>query len=282
MLGYFRPETEDEAVAYLADAPCRIIAGCTDYYAALPTSDTEKRVLDVTGLEAARGIAETSDTIRIGSLTTWTDIVRSPLPPSFDALKQAARQIGGVQIQNAGTLGGNLCNASPAADGVPPLLILDAEVELASARGMRRLPLDDFMVSNRQTRLEADEFLRAIVVPNRAEHTGSTFQKLGARAYQVISISMVAGLLEVDGSGRIGSAAFAVGACSVKAKRLTDLEVALVGCAVEDPALDHLPIADLLHSLAPISDVRATAKYRLDATATLIRRAIHSLRGTLA
>ena len=99
----------------------------------------------------------------IGARTTWTDLVRHPLPPAFDALKQAAREVGSVQIQNVASVAGNLCNASPAADGVPPLLALDAEVELRSARRARAcLPLGDFILGNRRTALQAGELVTAI------------------------------------------------------------------------------------------------------------------------
>src|SRR5262249_60124834 len=103
-------------------------------------------LIDITSLNEIRGISIERDVIRIGGLTTWTEVIRTPLPRCFDALKSAAREVGSVQIQNRGTVAGNLCNASPAADGVPPLLALDAEVELASSRGSRRLPLSEFLV----------------------------------------------------------------------------------------------------------------------------------------
>src|SRR6202035_3905975 len=126
--------------------------------------------------------------IRIGGLTTWTEIVRTPMPRCFDALKSAAREIGGIQIQNRGTVAGNLCNASPAADSVPPLLALDAEVELVSAAGPRRMPLAEFIVGNRKTARQPNEILSQILVPRTVENAASTFLKLGARRYLVISI----------------------------------------------------------------------------------------------
>ncbi len=282
MYAYFRPKTRDEAVAILRDGPCRIVAGCTDYYAALPRPDDTARFLDLTQLHDTRGISETATGLRIGALTPWSEIALATLPPGLDALSQAARQIGGVQIQNAGTLGGNLCNASPAADGVPPLLILDAEVELLGPRGARRMALADFLVGNRRTRLAADEFMTAIhVFPPQGRHA-SAFEKLGARAYQVISISMVAMLLEVDARHRVIRAAVAVGACSATAQRLPNLEAALTGHALDTATLLEIPIAPHLGPLAPISDIRATAEYRLDATVTLSRRAIVRLREALA
>src|SRR5205814_7080523 len=136
---------------------------------ALPQGD----VVDITALRELRGIVIEDEYIRIGGLTTWTEIVRIPLPRCFDALKAAAREVGSVQIQNRGTVAGNLCNASPAADGVPPLLALDAEVELASAAQRRRIPLSQFVAGNRKTARRADEILAAVLVPRRMEDAAS-------------------------------------------------------------------------------------------------------------
>ena len=151
--------------------------------------------------------------MRIGATTTWSDIASADLPPAFDALKAAARDVGAVQIQNRGTIAGNVCNASPAADGVPPLLILDAEVELASRRGTRRLALDAFISGARSTLLAPDEVMTAVVTPLPAPTMRSAFFKLGARRYLVISIVIVAVALDVV-EGIVRDARIAVGACS--------------------------------------------------------------------
>ena len=129
-------------------------------------------------------------------------MIRADLPPLFDALKAAAREVGGVQIQNAGTVAGNVCNASPAADGMPALLALGAEVELQSAAGSRRLPLDDFVLGSRRTARRADELVSALHIPARAAGARSVFLKLGGRRYLVISITMVAVLIELDAGRR--------------------------------------------------------------------------------
>ena len=155
MIRYAKPTNLDEALALLGEAPWRILAGGTDFYPALGNRPLSENVLDINGLAALRGISETASHIVIGARTTWTDIIRlSPLPPCFDALKQAAREVGSVQIQNMASVAGNLCNASPAADGVPALMILDAEVELRSAPAARYLPLDEFILGNRRTALQ--------------------------------------------------------------------------------------------------------------------------------
>jgi CO/xanthine dehydrogenase FAD-binding subunit len=270
---YLRPKTLDEAVNLLASPGGQILAGGTDFYPSLAEPLPQGRVVDITALREIRGISFEPEQVRIGALTTWSDVIRAPLPRCFDALKAAAREVGSVQIQNRGTVAGNLCNASPAADGVPPLLALDAEVELASSAATRRMPLEQFLVGNRQTQRRPDEILAAVLVPRRMEDAASAFLKLGARRYLVISISMVAVVLQSDAAGRVAEAHIAVGSCSAKALRLRDLEHALqslpfkrgIGLAVKP---EHLT------PLTPIDDVRATADYRRDASLTLVQRAL--------
>lgn len=273
---YLRPTSITAALQHMADGPRCIVAGCTDIYPAHVGKMVVEPVLDLTGLRDARGIREESNHWRIGALTTWADVAEATLPPAFNALQSAARQIGGVQIQNAGTLGGNLCNASPAADGVPALLILDAEVELCALTGTRRLALANFILGNRQTALRGDEILTAIRVPKTACGGRSTFLKLGSRAYQVISIVMVAARLDVSAEGSVAAAAIAVGACSPVACRLPELEAALIGTPCAGDRLRAIVRPEHLQRLAPITDVRATADYRREAALILVRRALSS------
>jgi len=204
------------------------------------------------------------------------DLIRAHLPPCFDGLKLAAREIGGVQIQNAGTLAGNICNASPAADGVPALLVLDAAVAIASTRGTRLLPLADFILGNRRTALAGDELMTAIIIPRPGGAARSTFRKLGARKYLVISIVMVAALIETASDGTIAVARIAVGACSAVAKRLAALEHDLVGRKLV-PGIGRIITASHLAALAPIDDVRATADYRSDAALALVSGSLEDL-----
>jgi CO/xanthine dehydrogenase FAD-binding subunit len=222
-----------------------------------------------------RGVSFEPEWIRIGGLTTWTELIRTPLPRCCDALKAAAREIGSVQIQNRGTVAGNLCNASPAADGVPPLVILDAEVELASATGSRRLLLEQFITGNRKTLRQPGEILAAVLIPRNIEHAKSCFLKLGARRYLVISISMVAALLQADSQGNVSEARIAVGSCSARAQRLRGLEKHLLGVPIEK-GIGGAVAAEHLSPLAPIDDVRATAAYRREASLTLVRRALEA------
>jgi CO/xanthine dehydrogenase FAD-binding subunit len=217
--------------------------------------------------------------IRIGGLTTWSEIANTPLPRCFDGLKAAAREIGGIQIQNRGTVAGNLCNASPAADSVPPLLTLDAEVELVSPVGIRRMPLADFIVGNRRTLRQPHEILSQILVPRADEDAASTFLKLGARRYLVISIVMVAVVIQKDAANHIREARISVGSCSAVARRLHELERALIGAPLV-VGLGALVTADHLRNLSPIGDVRATAAYRCEAALRLVQRALDACAGS--
>jgi CO/xanthine dehydrogenase FAD-binding subunit len=277
---YIKPRTLDEAMALLAAGEARILSGGTDFYPALGDRVVHGPVMDVSGLGELRGVSSEAGWFRIGGLTTWSEIIRTPLPRCFDALKSAAREVGGVQIQNRGTVAGNLCNASPAADGVPPLLALDAEVELVSAGGVRRLPLADFIVGNRKTQRRSDELLTAVLVPRELEDAASMFVKLGARRYLVISISMVAVVVKVSdaeliGDRRVLEARVAVGSCSAVARRLRALEDELNGASVGD-GLGAVVRPEHLAPLSPIDDVRATAEYRMDASLRLAQRALNS------
>jgi CO/xanthine dehydrogenase FAD-binding subunit len=275
---YFKPKTLSEAVYVLATSGGQILAGGTDFYPALGDALPQGDVVDITSVREIRGIVIEDEYIRIGGLTTWTEIVRIPLPRCFDALKAAAREIGSVQIQNRGTVAGNLCNASPAADGVPPLLALEAEVELASAAGKRRLALAEFITGNRKTERRTDEILSAVLIPRRIEHAASAFSKLGARRYLVISISMVAAVLDVNAFGRVAEARVVVGSCSATARRLHDLERDLVGQSAKADIVG-LVRAEHIAALSPINDVRATAGYRRDASLTLVRRTLQACAG---
>jgi len=272
---YFKPRTLSEAVGALARHGGQLLSGGTDFYPALGDRPVTFPVVDISAVSEMRGVSIDSNCIRIGGLTTWTEVLHVPLPRCFDALKAAAREVGSVQIQNRGTLAGNLCNASPAADGVPPLLALDAEVELTSLTGTRRIALRDFVVGNRKTARRADEILTAVVVARELEDAKSAFLKLGARRYLVISIAMVAAVVKTNAAGRVDAARVTVGSCSVAARRLTRLETAMVG-AEATKALGQLVLPEYLTELSPINDVRATAEYRQDAALTLVRRAVEA------
>ena len=281
---YRRPTTLDDALGALSAGPHRILAGGTDVYPAdaaevgwggrgIDHPDSAP-ILDITGLDALSGIRRSPAGVEIGALVTWTEAIESDLPAWFDCVRLAAREVGGRQIQNRGTLAGNLCNASPAADGVPALLVLDARARLQRLSGSREIPLGAFITGNRSTGLRPDELMTAIVIPSPRLAARSTFLKLGARRYLVISIAMVAACLTLE-EDRIRDARVAVGACSEVAQRLTDLEARLEGARAGD-APDMVREEDFA-ALAPLDDVRSSAGYRRHGARVLVRRAIEVL-----
>jgi CO/xanthine dehydrogenase FAD-binding subunit len=277
MNAYIQPTSLTEAMKARAAAGSRILCGGTDFYTALGAAEPRGTIIDLTRIPELDGISFTPSEIRIGACTSWSKLIATSLSAAFDGLKAAGREVGSVQIQNRATIGGNLCNASPAADGVPPLLALEAEVELVSAQSTRRLAVSEFILGNRHTALQPDEILSAIIVPRpRASGTPvSSFLKLGARYYLVISIVMVAVNLVRGVDGRIGDAKIAIGACSPVAQRLPELEHQLLGKPAT-PGLGRHAEVHHLSALSPIDDVRATAAYRRDAALSLVRRAIES------
>lgn len=265
---YFRPTSLPEALT-IAASGARVAAGCTDLFPATTRQSLAGDILDVTAISGLDQIEMTESGLRIGATATWSEVANAALPPACQGLQAAACEVGSIQIQNAATIGGNLCNASPAADGVPPLLTLDADVELQSADGGRSMPLDSFLTGPRETALRPGEILTAVVLPHAALAGESAFLKLGARKHLVISIVMAAARIVVE-DGAIRQAAIAIGACSPTARRVPAAEASLIG-ATDARALD---LAAIRAALAPIDDIRADAGYRIDAAATLAKRAV--------
>jgi xanthine dehydrogenase small subunit len=274
MTAYFRPTSLDEALAIRAGREVEIIAGGTDVYPNKATRAgwgrmAHKDVLDITAIPGLDRIEEADARWRIGCLVTWTKLIRSSLPALFDGLKAAGREIGGQQIQNRATLVGNLCTASPAGDGIPNLIALDAEVEIANLRGTRVEPVEAFLDGYRHTSCAADEIVTGLCIPKREAEARGAFLKLGARRYLVISIVMVAGVVEIDSAEAIAHARVAAGACSPVAMRLRALGARLMGAPLG--AVPALIRPEDFAELSPLDDVRASAAYRLAAAEALMR-----------
>lgn len=268
------------ALQQLAVNPLQVLAGGTDYFPALGESAAPDYLLDLTKVSELRGIRITDDGITIGATTTWTDIINAELPEYFKGLKEAAREVGSVQIQNAGTIAGNLCNASPAADGVPPLLVLNASIEIACVDGCRRVPLSEFITGPRATKLASNELVVAIHIPSLSADARSGFYKLGSRRYLVISIVMASVTLLANENGELCDVRIAVGACSAVASRMTALENALIGQSI-DSDIETLVKPEHFLGLTPISDVRASAPYRSNAAYEVVVRLLRSTLATL-
>jgi CO/xanthine dehydrogenase FAD-binding subunit len=280
---FYRPSTLAEAVDMLAADPWTVVSGCTVYYlnpASRPDSDW---ILDVSGLPGLTRIDIDQDRVRIGAAATWSAIAHAPLPPACRVLQEAACSVGSVQIRNAGTIGGNLAGAASTADGVPPLLVLDAGIELSAAAGTRTVPIASFILGSRRTAKRPEELLSAVVIPlsvdeGNSRRQVSTYLKLAARSSQAPTTVSVAALIGLDAVGCIDTAAVAVGACSSMARRLPGLERRLIGIApAATPLASVFDAEEDLALLSPVGDVRVTAAYRLDAAATLVRRALTRL-----
>jgi CO/xanthine dehydrogenase FAD-binding subunit len=269
---FAQPTRLDEALDLAARTRPLVLAGGTDLMVGASADLGPGPVLDISRVAELKGITISDESIVIGGGTTWSELVAADLPHGFDGLKAAALEVGSIQIQNRGTIAGNLCNASPAADGVPPLLTLDAELEIQTSGARRRLPVAQFITGNRKTLLQPGELVTAIRIPRMLAEGRSSFLKLGSRRYLVISIVSAAVLLVAD-RNRITDARVAVGACSAVAKRLPELEAALVGQAF-DASLRNAVKAEHVSALTPIDDVRGTAFYRKDAALQLVRETL--------
>jgi xanthine dehydrogenase small subunit len=264
-----RPKSVREALVMMRDdGPLTPLAGCTDVYVNLQFGTArEKRFIDLWPLAELRGISGNKETLRIGALATYSDIIASPLVRRrLPMLVAAAREIGGKQIQNRGTLGGNIANASPAGDALPVLAAADAAIVLTSADEERRVPVTSFFTGYRKTERREDELITAIDVP-RVEGK-QWWRKVGTRRAQAISKVMMAAVRPFDSRSLAqgkGLVRLAVGSVAPTVLRLRRTEQALSAGATLDEA------TRVLHEeIAPIDDLRSTAGYRRRVAANLL------------
>lgn len=274
---YLAPHSLDELCQVLHDTAGKIIAGGTDMLPQMRNlRQNPSTLIDISHIPDLRYIRENEDEVLIGALTTWSDILESPLiEKTAPALAQAASLVGAPMTRNRGTLGGNLGNASPAADSLPPLLTLDATVHLNSQSGLRQVPLREFLVGPGKTNLKADEYIHQISYKKVPLPFGNVFNKLGPRQGMTISIASVAVLLALDANGRISLARIAMGAVAPTAVRCPEAEAFLLG---KEPstALWQEAAHQANKAIAPIDDVRGTQEYRYHVTSVLIRRALQT------
>jgi CO/xanthine dehydrogenase FAD-binding subunit len=253
--------TLNEALDILRDEQRTPIAGATDLFVALNFGSlTSSRFLDIWRIDELRRIAVSGDTLTIGGLATYTDLIRSPMIAArLPMLAEASRLVGGPQIQNRGTLGGNIANASPAGDSLPILAAVDAIVVLRSAEGERRVAFNEFYSGYRASVRRPDELIVAVEIP--AVRGRQWFRKVGTRAAQAISKVVIAGVR--DG----GQVRLALGSVAPTVVRARHLEASLAGGASIEEAVNALG-ADI----TPIDDVRSTSDYRHLVSANLARR----------
>jgi CO/xanthine dehydrogenase FAD-binding subunit len=272
------PRTLDEALTIVAAEPgvWRPFAGGTDLMVLMEAGKLPPgRYLSLQHLSELRRIDAGEQAVTIGALTTYTDIIRHPLLASdFPLLGEAARETGGVATQNRGTLGGNIANASPAADTPPALLVYDAEIELASVRGTRRLPYDAFHTGYKTMQLAADELIAAVVLPRRATKWIEAYRKVGTRRAQAISKVCFAAGADVR-DRRVRDIRIAYGSVAPTVVRARHAEDALRGQVLADAV-----IADatrlVLEDISPIDDIRSTAAYRRTVAQNLLREFLGS------
>jgi CO/xanthine dehydrogenase FAD-binding subunit len=263
-LSLLEPRSLKDALRMLRDErPLVPMAGCTDLYVSLNFGTLkETRFINLWRLDSLRTIDARGDRLSVGALATYTDIIRSPLVRTrLPMLAAAAREIGGVQIQNRGTIGGNVANASPAGDTLPVLAAADATVVLASAAGTRRVPFTSFYTGYRQSVMRPDELILGFDIP--AVRGRQWFRKVGTREAQAISKVVMAAVRPGDGA----PPRLAVGSVAPTVVRLPRTEAALArGASIAEAR------QTLLHEITPIDDVRSTAEYRLRVTANLLAR----------
>lgn len=273
-----RPRSLEEAVRSLEEDPGLVpAAGCTDLMVRGPLElHRMERVIDLLGIPELRGIREIEGGIEIGATTPFSEIRRSPLVrAAFPALADAAALVGGWQIQNRATLGGNMANASPAGDSLPVLLALDAVVVAAGARGMREIPYTAFHAAYRKTALEPGEIVARVRLLFLPEGSFQAFRKVGTREAQAISKVVVAMAGRIS-EGRIAELRLAAGSVAPTPVRLRATEEALRGMAPGPKAAD-LAGREAAREVTPIDDVRSTAEYRRFALERVVRRMVLSL-----
>jgi CO/xanthine dehydrogenase FAD-binding subunit len=264
----YAPKTLAEALERMASEPgrWRPLAGGTDLMVLLEAGKlTHRRFLSIWHLTELRGIAVAPDSVTLGCLTTYTDVLRQQtLRREFPLLASAAAQTGGVATQNRGTLGGNIVNASPAADTPPALLVYEAEVELLSARGARWLAYGEFHTGYKMMRLGPDELLARIRLPRNAEDFSHYYRKVGTRNAQAISKVCFAGIK----SRSTGEVRIALGSVAPVPLRAWKTEAAI------REGRDAL--AALAAEIAPIDDLRSTAAYRSRVAQNLLSEFLHA------
>lgn len=266
------PRTLDDALAILAtDRAAQPFAGGTDLMVLLEAGRLPPgRYVSLWGLPGLRGIQEREDGLAIGALTTYTDIRKSPfIARDYSLLGAAAAETGGVATQNRGTIGGNIANASPAADTPPALLVYDAVLELQSQSGVRRVPYDRFHTGYKKTVMAPGEIIARIVLPRRSAGWRDYYRKVGPRRAQAISKVCLAGSIRVDGSS-VADVRIALGSVAPSVVRCTAAEEALRGRTLDAAAVAAAQGA-LARDITPIDDIRSSAEYRLRVAQNLVR-----------
>jgi len=267
-----RPRTPEEAIRLLSRSEKAIaLAGGTDVMVAWNAGGLAGATfVDLSGLRRLRGVRAGREALAVGALATHADLARHALVRRrFPLLAEACATVGGVQIQNRGTLGGNIANASPAGDTFPPLAVYEAVVVVAGPQGRREIPFGEVFAGVKKTVLARGELIEAVRLPYPRRPTRQMFRKVGTRAAQAISKTVAAGLLWVGRDGRIQELRFALGSVAPTVRRLRRVEAFVAG---KKPGRDvvHEAARLVAEEIAPIDDVRSTAEYRLAVSRNLL------------
>ena len=276
-----QPRTLDRALAMLADEPgiWKPFAGGTDLMVLLEAGALKhERFINLWGLAELRGVEATDTTLAIGALTTYTDLLNDPLVrDEFPLLCEAAAQTGGVATQNRGTLGGNIANASPAADTPPALLVYDAELELRSVRGVRRVPYARFHTGYKTMELAPDEIIARIHLPRDRRGWTAAYRKVGTRRAQAIAKVCFAAAARLDGDV-IQDMRLAFGSVAPTVVRATATEALMRGQQLTSQSATAA-VDSLAAEISPIDDIRSTARYRRFVARQLLVDYLQSLGG---
>ncbi|HEX5885343.1 MAG TPA: xanthine dehydrogenase family protein subunit M [Pyrinomonadaceae bacterium] len=274
------PASLAEALTLLESEPgvWKPFAGGTDLMVLLEAGRLAHRnYINIWGLNELRGIEATDTHVTLGALTTYTEVQTNPiLRREFPMLCQAASETGGLAIQNRGTLGGNIVNASPAADSPPALLAYDAEIELVSNRGSRWLPYQGFHTGYKQMHIDPDELLARIRLPRNTAGLTHYYRKVGTRKAQAISKVCFAAVGKT-GQGKLMETRIVVGSVAPIVVRCVQTEAALRGQRPDEETI-AAACASLVREISPIDDIRSTAKYRLQVAKNLLADFLATLR----
>lgn len=277
------PASLNEALQLLSGEPgvWRPFAGGTDLMVLLEADKLpHTQFVSLWNLPELKGIEVTDDFVTIGAMTTYSQIQQHTILHSeFPILCEAASLTGAIAIQNRGTLGGNIANASPAADSLPALLVYEAELELISANGSRLVPYNDFHTGYKTTVRREDELIRAIRLPRTIASWKQHMRKVGTRKAQAISKVCIAAMAEMDGD-KIKEIRLAYGSVAPTPVRAWKTETVLKGQKIDSTAIKAAR-EELLNELKPIDDVRSTADYRSLVAANLLEEFLHSLNAGL-
>lgn len=269
-----RPRSAGEAVkAYGRDPNAVPFAGGTDIMVLWNLGLLNGRtILDLSALREWSRIRKVGNGIKVGSLATHSQIQQDPLlRRSFPLLVEACAVVGAVQIQNRGTIGGNIANASPAGDTFPALAVYEARVHAVSAAGKRAIPFGRIFAGVKKTTLNESELIESVELPFIERPSRSLFRKVGTRSAQAISKTVVAGLLWLDADRKVRELRFAVGSLATTVRRLRKTEEAVRGKRLTPDVIEEA-CARLSDDVSPIDDIRSTAEYRITATRNILRR----------